>query len=183
MKKALLIVDVQNDYFTNGKCELFQSEFALEVILNLKDAFKEKGFPVYYVQHINDEEAPFFVRNTNGVKIHQKVTPQTDTNIIIKQYPNSFYQTDLHEKLQADFVEEITVCGMMTHMCIDTTVRAGVELGYKIKLVSDGCTTKDLIWNNTVLPATAVHNVFMASLDGKFADVLTGIQMLSSLSK
>ena len=61
---------------------------------------------------------------------------------------------------------------MMTHMCIDTTVRAARDLGYKNILVSDACTTKDLEWNSIKIPAETVQNVYMASLNGKFAHVI-----------
>lgn len=96
----------------------------------------------------------------------------------MKHYPNSFYETDLHNELMKNEVTELVVCGMMTHMCIDTTVRAAKEYGYKVTLISDGCAAKALEWNGVRIPADTVQDVFMASLNRKFADVITSVEPL-----
>lgn len=179
MKKALLIIDVQNDYFKGGKCELFQPEIALKNIVDLKNSFDAQALPIYYIQHINASDASFFQENSEGVKLHADIAPKATTNVIVKHYPNSFYQTQLLEKLKHDNVEALIICGMMTHMCIDTTVRAAKDFGYPVQLIADGCTTKDLIWNNKTIPATTVHDTFMASLNGKFAEIVTTKQFLN----
>lgn len=173
MKKALLIIDVQNDYFPNGKCELYQPEPALENIKELLTYFRENNLPVYYVQHIADKTASFFVPDTDGVNIHNSITPLASEKVIIKHSPNSFFETSLQEELEKESITELVICGMMTHMCIDTTVRAAKELGYNITLISDACATKYLEQNGEKLSAKVVQHVYMASLHPRFANVMT----------
>lgn len=173
MRKGLLIIDVQNDYFPNGRCELFKTEKTLENIKKLLEYFRKNKFPIYYIKHISEnEDATFFLPGTDGIEIHKEIKPLNNEKVVIKNYPNSFYNTDLKEILQKDLIDELIVCGMMTHMCIDTTVRAARDLGYKNILVSDACTTKDLEWNSIKIPAETVQNVYMASLNGEFAHVI-----------
>ena len=148
MNTALVIIDIQNDYFPHGKCELFQAEQALTVTKKLLKHFRTEKLPIFYVQHISPENATFFLPNTKGVQIHKDIEPLRSENIIVKY-------------------------GMMTHMCVDTSVRAAKELGYYVTLISDACATKDLEWNGRKLPASFINDVYMASLNGKFADVIT----------
>lgn len=173
MNTALLIIDVQNDYFSNGKCELFQSESALKVIKELLSRFRERGLPIYFIQHIADREAAFFVPGTFGVDIHEQIRPLSSEKVIVKRVPNSFSGTNLQAELRKSSITELVVCGMMTHMCVDTTVRAAKDLGYSVTLISDACTTKELEWQGTKFLADTVQNVYLASLNQKFADVIT----------
>lgn len=104
---------------------------------------------------------------------NKDITPAASEKVIVKHYPNSFLATELQAALQEKAVTELVICGMMTHMCIDTTVRAAKDLGYHISLISDACTTRDLDWNGTKFPASVVQNVYMASLNQNFANVTT----------
>lgn len=115
----------------------------------------------------------FFIPETSGSCIHKTIVPLENGIIIVKNYPNSFYKTDLQKELSDAAITELVICGMMTHMCVDTTVRAAKDYGYHVTLISDACTGEDLNWNGTVLPANTVHSVYMASLNEKFADVMT----------
>lgn len=173
MKKALLIIDVQNDYFENGKCRLHQPEAALKAIQRLLKYFRDMQYQVYYIQHIAAKDAPFFVPDTEGIRICENIKPLDAEKIIKKHYPNSFFETELQEELKKSSVTELTVCGMMTHMCVDTTVRAAKDLGYQVTLISDACATKDLEWQGEKIPAEIVQNVFLASLNQKFATIMT----------
>lgn len=174
MNKALLIIDVQNDYFPNGKCELYHPELALNVIKGLIKNFRKNNLPIYYIQHLSAPSANFFVPDTEGANIHQDIKPLDTDTIIIKHYPNSFFETTLEAELKKAAITDLVICGMMTHMCIDTTVRAAKDYGYNTTLIMDGCTTKDLEWNGVRVPASIVQNVYMASIDQKFAKVITG---------
>ena len=103
MKQALIIIDVQNDYFSEGKMELYQPQLALEKILKVREYFRNQQLPVYYIQHINNKPgATFFQPDSRGAELHHQLLPIADTNefIIHKSYPNSFLQTTLHEHLQ-----------------------------------------------------------------------------------
>ena len=180
MDTALVIIDVQNDYFPQGKCELFQSEQALKVTKRLLKHFRERKLPVFYVQHISPEDAAFFLPNTKGVQLHKEIEPLGSEYIIVKHTPNGFHETTLQEKLTSLSIKNLVMCGMMTHMCIDTTIRAAKDYGYEITLISNGCATKELKWNGVNIPADTVQSIFMASLNQKFANVITSTEFSSN---
>lgn len=90
----------------------------------------------------------------------------------MKYYPNSFYETELNSYLQEKGIRKLVVCGMMTHMCVDTTVRAAMDYGYEVELVADGCATMDLEISGEIIPAEIVQKTFLASLDGVFAKIV-----------
>ena len=171
--KALLIIDVQRDYFLGGKCELVGTAKAMAHIKTVLCRFRELGYPVIYVQHINERAgATFFLPNTDGVEICGEIAPRDGEPVVIKHAPNSFYQTELFDLLRKRSIDELVVCGMMTHMCIDTTVRAAKDHGIPITLLYDACATKDLAIMGTTIPASTVHDAYMAGLSGMFAQVL-----------
>jgi nicotinamidase-related amidase len=173
MSKALLIIDVQNDYFEGGKCELFEPLKALVNIEKILGIFRKENLPIIHIQHINiTPKATFFVPNTFGVEIHKNLTPKEGEFHITKNYPNSFLKTGLLDVLKKNDITELVVCGMMSHMCVDTTVRACIDYGLSVTLLQDACTTKNLIFDNKTILATTVHETFMASLNGMFANVI-----------
>lgn len=116
-KEALLIIDVQNDYFKNGRCELYQPEKALMAIKKLLHYFRTKKSSVNYIQHIVPENADFFAPNTEGVEISGEIKPLVTEKVITKHYPNSFQKTELQVLLKKDGITDLVICGMMTHMC------------------------------------------------------------------
>ena len=172
--RTLLIVDVQNDYFPGGSFELVGPLGALEKVKAALRWFRETKQPVIHVQHINTRPgAVFFLPDTPGAEIHKDLTPLDGEDVVVKHAPNSFYRTGLLELLRSKPTDGLVVCGMMTHMCIDTTVRAAKDYdGLPVTLLYDACATRDLsIMGNTV-PAQTVHDAYMAGLDGTFAQVL-----------
>ena len=178
MKKALLIIDVQNDYFPGGKFELVEADQALGATKKLINKFRENNDPIFYVQHLSDSDGEFFIPNTKGCEIHEEITPLERDEVIIKYYPNSFLGTHLQETLQKNEIQELVVCGIMTHMCVDTTVRAAQDYGYQLTLIADGCATRDLERNGTIISAAIVQETYFASLDGIFAAVMTSKEYL-----
>lgn len=93
--------------------------------------------------------------------------------LLKKNTPNSFHNTTLKKELDLNNVTDLVICGMMTHICVDATVKSAKDFGYNVTLVSDACTTRDIEWNGERIPANVVQNVYMSSLDGTFANVLT----------
>ena len=173
MQKALLIVDVQNDYFEGGQSELHKPQEALLNIEKILKLFREKKLPVIHVQHINTRVgATFFLPDTDGVSIHRNLTPLDNEVLIIKHAPNSFLNTDLADVLRENGISELIICGMMSHMCIDTTTRACMDYGIKATLLEDACATRNLMFHEKIISAETVHDVFMASLNGMFANVI-----------
>jgi len=172
MKKTIILVDVQNDYFTGGKCELYDIEKTAAVAALLLEESRRNGDEVIFIQHVNmNPNASFFGEGTKGCEIHDSVKPLSNEKIFIKHKPNSFYETGLDEYLRSKGISDLIICGMMTHMCIDTTVRAAKELGYVVKLFENACTTKSLNFDVEVFSAKTVHKVFMAALNGSFCEI------------
>lgn len=170
--QALLIIDVQNDYFPGGRFELAGAVDALERIKAVLRRFREKGLPVIFVQHINTRPgASFFLPDTVGVEIHPDIAPTGGEPVVVKHAPNSFFQTNLPELLQAAEVSELAVCGMMTHMCIDSTVRAAKDYGIPVTLLYDACAARDLKIMGHSIPARTVQDAHMAALNGMFAEI------------
>ncbi|MDQ0228716.1 cysteine hydrolase family protein [Metabacillus niabensis] len=143
-------------------------------VAKLLSHFRETGAPVFHVQHITEgNTAHFFHPNTEGVEIHESVRPLEKETVIVKHMRNSFFNTDLHKKLQEQGVKELIVCGMMSHMCIDATVRSAVEHGYVCQVVEDACATTTLQIEDKIVPAEHVHYAFMVALNGVYATVKT----------
>ncbi len=171
MKEALLIIDVQNDYFPGGANELYKAREAEDRIIELIAESRQAGRPVIYMQHFNSPGDSFFIEGTEGVEISERIKPAPGDKVIKKEYPNSFLGTELDGYLKELGVTKLIVCGMMTHMCVDTTVRAAMDHGYEVGLVAGATATKDLEIDGEVLPAEMVQKVFIASLGGVFAEI------------
>lgn len=172
MKTGLLLIDLQNDYFKGGKNELVQPEKAAEQAKRILEVFRKNDWPIFHVQHISTRsDAGFFAPDTIGVNFYKDVCPRGQEVVIVKHTPDSFHQTMLRDSLESQKVSHLVVCGMMTHMCIDTTVRSAKNWGYNVTLIEDACATMNLVWKEEVIPATVVQNVFCASLSGSFATI------------
>ena len=172
MKEALLIIDVQNDYFPGGSNELVHPLEAEKRIQELIAESRACGRPIVYIQHFNPPGDTFFLEGTFGAEISERIRPQPEDKVIVKRYPNSFLETELDAFLKSLQVDTLIVCGMMTHMCVDTTVRAAMDYGYQVRLVADACATMDLVLNGETIPAETVQKAFIAAMDGVFATVI-----------
>lgn len=179
MNNALIIIDIQNDYFEGGANPLVGS---LEASLNAKlllENFRAKDMPVIHIQHVaNREDATFFAPNTKGVEIHENVFPKENEKIIVKHYPNSFRETELQAYLQSLNINELVICGMMTSMCVDATTRAAKDLDYNCIVIGDACAAPNLQINGETVEAKNVHNAFIAALNYYYSKVLTTDQYL-----
>lgn len=172
-KTALLIIDIQNDYFADGACELVGSEQASEKAKLILEYFREQKNPIIHIQHISaNAGAIFFLPNTFGVEIHSSVSPLDGETLINKNYPNSFRETDLSKVLKEIGVSELVIVGMMTHMCIDATTRAAKDFGFNCTVIGDACATKDLMINDMKVTAKDVQNAFLSALSYYYADVI-----------
>lgn len=174
MSTALIIIDIQNDYFPNGRMELSNPEKAAANAEKILEWFRQNNHKIFHVQHIaNREGSTFFLPDTEGVKINEAILPLENESIIIKHTPNSFFKTELENKLRANGVTKLVIVGMMTHMCVDATVRAAMELGFESTLIEDACSTKDLSYQGKVVQAEQVHYAFISALNGIYAQVIS----------
>jgi len=172
MKNALILIDIQNDYFPGGKMELVNMLDATKKAKQLLEQFRKNGDPVIHIQHIaNNEGASFFLPETDGAEIHELVKPAAGEALIIKHTPNSFNQTNLHEQLQKLGVDTVTIVGAMTHVCVDSTARAAFDLGYQAIVIADATATRDLSMDGVMVPAKQVQAAYLAGLSFVFAKV------------
>jgi len=173
-ERALLIIDIQNDYFPGGKMELEGAEAAAENAAVALEHFRRLGLPVFHVQHLSVRPgATFFIPGTTGVEIHPRVRPREGERVLEKNFPNGFRATELEAALRAADAKELVVAGMMTHMCVDASVRQAADLGYRVTLLGDACATRTQSHNGETIPARQVHTAFLAALNGFYAKVIS----------
>ncbi|WP_449283024.1 cysteine hydrolase family protein [Leucobacter sp.] len=172
MNRALLIIDIQNDYFPGGAFPLVGADAAAASAARVLAAFREAGDQVLHVQHVWDApDAPFMRPGTAGVEIHGAVRPLDGEAVLQKSEPNAFLGTDLAARLAAAAPDELVVAGMMTSMCVDSTVRAAAERGFTVRLLHDACAAPDLEFGGASVPGAVVHAAFIAALSDSFAAV------------
>ncbi len=180
---ALLIIDVQNDYFPGGKMTLEKSEQAAENIRKVLDYFRNNHLPVIHIQHISTNEgATFFLPDTDGVKINNRVLPKENEKIITKHFPNSFRETDLLNYLQSKKIKSLVITGMMTDVCVESTTRAAFDFGFSNTVIGDATATRNRELNGEVLKAEEVQRSFLAAisaLGNLYARVINTKEFLS----
>lgn len=172
MNQALLLIDIQNDYFPGGTMELTGSTEAGRQAGKLLQSFRASALPVIHIQHLSTRpDATFFRPDTEGVAIHQSVAPLASETLFQKNFPNCFRETPLLDHLRQNQIAQLVIAGMMTHMCIDTSTRAAFDLGFRCVLAHDACATKSLAFGETTVSAENVQAAFLGALDGLFARV------------
>ncbi|MFE5407426.1 cysteine hydrolase family protein [Microbacterium sp. NPDC056569] len=172
MTRLLLLIDIQRDYFPGGRHPLVDPDAAADAAARLLAAFRTTGERVVHVQHIwEGPDAAFFAPGTPGVEFDPRVAPDGQEHVIVKHQPNAFLGTGLESLLRAADADEIVVAGMMSSMCVDATVRAASDLGFRIAVAQDASAAPHLAYGGRTVPGSQVHLAFMAALDGTYARV------------
>ncbi len=145
MQQALIVIDIQNDYFEGGAFPLWNTANTLENIKQAIAKAKAKGMPIVLVQHVADKTAglaPFFNEGTEGVELHKEILALAPQALIVKKsFADSFYQTELESTLTACKAEELIICGMMTQNCVTHTSISKSAEKYNICIIPECCTT------------------------------------------
>jgi nicotinamidase-related amidase len=169
VEKALLVIDLQHDYFPGGKFPLWNTE---AVLLNIEKAIERattKGIPVIHIQHVADSKmgiAPFFNEGTTGVEIHPRILAAApDAPVIVKHYADSFEQTTLEDTLKKLGVTELLVCGMMTQNCVTHTAISKAAEKYAVTVLTDCCTTVSEILHLIALHALSTRVKLLPSTE------------------
>lgn len=171
MKKALLVIDLQNDYFEGGLFPLWNTENTLKNIEKAVQKANENDVPVIFIQHIADKSqglSPFFNEGTDGAKIHEnllKLAP--NAKIIVKSYADGFHKTNLEEVLSELSVDELLVCGMMTQNCVTHTAISKSAEKYDVKIIPECCTTVNEMLHLIALHAVSTRTNFI-DIDSAF---------------
>ncbi|MBF8733569.1 cysteine hydrolase [Pseudomonas guariconensis] len=182
-KQALIIIDIQNDYFPGGKWTLEGADAAADNAARLLDAARERGDLVVHVRHEFDSaDAPFFAPASEGAQIHPKVAPAPGEPVVLKHQVNAFRDTNLKALLDEHQVKVVTIVGSMSHMCIDAATRAAADHGYQVAVAHDACATLPLDFAGEQVPAAQVQAASMAALAFAYARVESTEQLLSDYS-
>lgn len=175
---VLVLIDIQNDYFPGGSMELAGAEAAGQAAAGLLARYRAASLPVIHVRHENLRPgATFFLPGTSGAALHPCVSPLPGEVVVLKHFPSSFRDTDLLERLRGLSATRLTVCGMMTHMCVDTTVRAAFDLGFSVRLAADACATRELSFAGRTVAAADVQTAYLAALGAVFALVAPAAEL------
>ena len=170
---ALIVIDIQNDYFPGGAMALEGPDGAAGKASQVLKSFRDRKMPVIHVRHLSIRPgSTFFLPGTKGAEIHSSVTPEKGETVIEKNFPNGFRGTPLQKRLEELNVKNLVVAGMMTHMCVDATVRHAADQGYKVTLLADACATRAQSYGGESVPARQVHAAFLAALNGFYAKVI-----------
>lgn len=179
-KKAIIVVDIQNDYFPGGKWTLNGIDAASDNAAKVIKAARAAGDLVVHIHHeFPTTAAPFFAPGSPGAQIHPKAANQPGEPLVLKHHVNAFRDTDLKSILDAHGVDNVVIVGNMSHMCVDAVTRAAADLGYRATVVHDACASRDLEFDGATVPAAQVHAAFMAALGFAYAAVVSTEQYLA----
>lgn len=156
---ALLVIDIQNDYMTNGKFPLWNAAECEANVVKTIGICRQIGMPVILVQHVSTSNtAPFFVPETPGVKITDSVRAAApDAPVVIKHFADSFYQTELETLLQKMGIRKLLLAGMMTQNCVAFTALSKEAEKYNPEVLSDCCTTVSKMLHLIALNALSIR--------------------------
>lgn len=181
-KRALLVIDVQNEYFT-GKLPVTYPPGSLANILRAMDAAAHSGVPVILVQHAAPQpDSSVFAKGSDGWQLHPEIARRPHDALVHKSLPGSFTGTDLGQWLSDHCIDTLVIAGYMTQMCCDTTSRQAVHWGFKVEFLSDA--TGTLAFSNSAgsVSAEELHRAILIVQQSRFAQVMTTDEWISQLS-
>lgn len=171
MRRALLVIDVQNEYFT-GKLPVSHPPGNLQNILQAMDEAARQRTPVAVIQHTAKAAAsPVFRRDTREWELHPEIARRPCDVLIEKNWPDSFTDTKLQKWLRQNRIDTVTVSGYMTQMCCDTTARRAFHLGYAVEFLADGTGTLDLSNDAGSVTADELHRAILVT-QARFGKVM-----------
>lgn len=179
--RALLVIDVQNEYFT-GKLPVTYPQGSLANILRAMDAAGHASIPVIVVQHAAPQPgSSVFLRGSEGWRLHPEIAGRSHDCLIEKSLPGSFTNTPLESWLREHAIDTVVITGYMTQMCCDTTSRQAVHLGFSVEFLSDA--TGTLAFKNAAgtVSAEELHRAVLVTQESRFARVMTTEQWLAQL--
>lgn len=168
---ALILIDCQNTY-TQGTVELEGVQAALGEAAQLLDRARTAGIPVIHIQHSMGPGSLYDIDGESGA-IVASVAPREGEPVVVKNFPNSFVQTDLQQRLQAVNASNLLRAGFMTHMCVNSTARGAFNLGYAPTVVAAATATRSLAGpDGAGVFAAAMQAASLAALADLFAVVV-----------
>jgi nicotinamidase-related amidase len=177
-ESALIMIDCQNTY-REGIMQLTGVEEAVKEAQKLLKLARELNVPIIHIQHDAGEGTPYDIRTNIGA-ISDEVAPVNQEIVIIKNYPNAFYKTQLDDVLKSQGINKIILVGFMTHMCINSTAHGAFNLGYSPTVVASATATRALQGvDGKIIPAQQVHDAALASTRDLYAAVVEQVTDLT----
>lgn len=170
---ALIMIDCQNTY-TRGVMELDGVQDALDEATKLLERARSAGIPIVHIEHDDGDGSLYDIRAEIG-QIVDRVAPQGDETVVVKNFPNSFVQTDLDERLKAVGARNLLLAGFMTHMCVNSTARGAFNLGYAPTVVASATATRALPGPTGVVPSEALQAASLAAISDLFGIVVADV--------
>lgn len=182
MKQALLVIDVQNEYFS-GKLPITYPEGSLSKVLNAMDSAISAGIPVIVIQHtLLTPDALVFRKGTESWALHSEVARRPHDLYIEKNFPGSFTGTALQSWLQERGIEKVVICGYMTHMCCDTTSREAYHRGFKVDFLADATGTLSIKNESGAVSAEDLYRTVLI-VQQRFARIMTAHAWIGEVSE
>ena len=171
-ESTLILIDCQNTY-TAGVMELEGVQAALDEAEALLDRARSAGIPIIHIQHDDGPGSLYDIEGESG-SIVPRVAPRNGEQVVVKNYPNAFVQTDFDDLLKTSNASNLVIAGFMTHMCVNSTARGAFNLGYSPTVVAAATATRALPGlNDATVPAAAVQNASLAAIADLFGVVVT----------
>ena len=180
MNRALLVIDVQNEYFT-GKLPIVHPEGSLFHILNAIEHANENNIPVIVIQHSAPKDSPTFAKGSSKWHIHPEILNTKYKKLIEKTFPGSFTGTDLESWLKENNIDTVVISGYMTHMCCDTTARQAFHAGFNVEFLSDATGTINVSNYAGSVTAEELHRAILVTQAMKFSRVLTTKEWINDI--
>lgn len=160
-KCALVLIDIQDFYFSGGNVELVDVQEVGLIAAKVLQVCRDTNMLIVHVKHKVESEGD----------INIAVEPLDDEKVIEKEHVNAFKETELDAFLKNNSVKELIIIGMQTHLCLEAAVRQACDIGYKVTVVEDACTTRDVEFNDHIINAKDVHDSTLATLRS-YCDVI-----------
>ncbi|WP_082930812.1 cysteine hydrolase family protein [Shewanella woodyi] len=178
-RTALVLVDLQNDYFSGGRFPLDNTDIATQHAKTLLSHFRKNALPVIHIQHIfEDDNAPFFTANTTGIEIETSVAPLAEEPVVIKHQIDSFIDTSLEQSLVELGVDKLVIVGAMAQACVQTITRSAVNKGYSCEVISDAIAAPSLPYGEHKFSGDQLVAANLLSLSFGGAKATTSTQWL-----
>lgn len=181
LQRALLVIDVQNEYFT-GKLPITYPSGSLANVLDAIDAARAKGLPVVVIQHASPQpDAAAFRKGSKEWELHPEVAARMHDVLIHKSLPGSFTGTELETWLRQRGVETVAIAGYMTQMCCDTTARQAMHLGFGVEFLSDGTGTLSIKNDAGEVSGEELHRAILVTQQTRFSRVIKTSSWINQL--
>ncbi|GAA5644537.1 MULTISPECIES: cysteine hydrolase family protein [Vibrio] len=170
---AVLVIDFQNEYYT-GRMPIPNGKEALKKAKQVVGFAHQNKMPVYFVRHVGAADGPLFAEGSVNAEFHQDLQPLDTDFVINKATPSSFVGTNLDQQLKEKGIKTLIITGLMTHMCVSTTARDAVPMGYEVIIAEDATATRDLAnWDGSVVDHITLQRAAIAGVADVFADIKT----------